>query len=127
MQLRTSFKRLARFLVSGVLAALTEYSSFLVLTSYFDSEILSAHVISFFLGMIVSFLLNQYWVFQKSKDGIVRNNVKYFIVALCNLLLSALLLSLITAAGVAPMVAKLLVMVCIAACNYVVYAKFVFR
>jgi putative flippase GtrA len=56
-------KEVARFLVSGTSAVLTDLGSYYFLIGYFPHH--QAKGVSFLLGTIVAFLLNKFWTFNK--------------------------------------------------------------
>lgn len=118
-------KKIIRFIVSGGTAALTEYTTFLLLENSGVLLIL-ANSISFLCGLLVSFLLNRRWVFTSS-GNISSQFASYFALAVINLLLSNTLIHILTQAGVYVLVAKLICMVAIATWNYFIFSKFIFK
>lgn len=126
-QLKTTALRIGKFAVTGLAAALVEFLIFLLIHDVLDQHDITAHIISFFCGMAVSFLLNQIWVFGQNRNNILRNNIKYIVVALVNLGLGTVLLSWFVSVGIASAIAKILVMVIIGSWNYMAYRIFVFR
>ncbi|HSH31140.1 MAG TPA: GtrA family protein, partial [Candidatus Saccharimonadales bacterium] len=55
--------QLVRYLISGLTAFATEYTTFLVLHSGLDMQLGAAHVVSFSAGLLVSFTLQRQWSF----------------------------------------------------------------
>ncbi len=122
-----NFRRLFKFLVSGGTAAVVEYSVFLLLLDVLHVHILAANLISFFCGLVTSFVLNRKWVF-KSDNSIRSDFLRYFILAVINSSLSSLIIAfLVSGIGIIPYVAKLIVMITIAIWNYVIFSKFIFK
>lgn len=124
----SSKSKILRFLVSGGLAALTEYASFLLLHSALRGGLLVlSQSLSFMAGFIVSFILNRNWVFTSS--GKVKSQlVRYAILASINLALTnALLWVLIEKAHIVYWVAKFVIMAMVATWNYVLFSRLIFH
>lgn len=122
-----NYKRLSKFIISGGSAAVVEYGSFLLFVNYIKIDVLVANGISFGCGLVVSFLLNKIWVFQ-SGSAAHREFIKYFILAIVNLLISTLFVGImINSLGILPFIAKLVMMVLIAIWNYLLFSKLIFK
>ncbi len=123
-------KKLVRFLITGGSAAAVEYIVFLLLAlllAALQSGTIIAQVLSFCTGLLVSFFLNKHWSFQ-SKGSAKQEFVRYFILAVINLIISTVFLwLLIEAVGLYAWVAKLIVMAMIAFWNFFLFQKFIFR
>lgn len=116
--------RVLRFLISGGLAFTVEYIAFIMLIYVFNIGLAISNVISFCLGLIASFILNKYWVFndnQKSK----KQPVIYGSLAICNLAISTLVIST-AGAVVEPAIVKVVMVISIAIWNYFIYKYFIF-
>lgn len=120
--------KLIKFLVSGCLAALVEYLSFaLIVYKLGNNRFILGQVMSFCLGLMISFLLNKLWVFSATGQAHIQM-IKYVTLAVINILLSSGILKLlVSGAGIRPVVAKLVVMGCVAVWNYTLFSKFIFR
>lgn len=120
------YKRIGKFLVSGLLAAAIEYATFLLLIAAVSNiQLVVAQTLSFLMGLVVSFILNKRWVFgsNRATSHALRD---YLLLALTNLLLSNVLLILL--GKFLPVVlAKVIVMACVATWNYAIFQKFIFR
>jgi putative flippase GtrA len=115
-----------RFLISGSVAAGTEYAVFLILHGS-GLKLVLANVISFCCGLVVSFLLNKHWVFSHKSNG-SRQFAAYTTVALINLLISsAILVVLVNKIHIPAFIAKFCVMLLIASWNYVIFKKLIFK
>lgn len=120
-------KRLVRFLISGVSAAAVEYLSFLILHEYLAQQLAFSNVASFCAGLITSFLLNKTWVF-KTKDDTGKQAIKYGLLALFNVTMSTIIiLFAVSVVGIYGWIAKLVVMILIAAWNYLIFSKYIFK
>lgn len=122
----TKYHKPLKFLATGGMAAATEYGSFSLLVLLVPSMLLLENVISFLLGLCVSFALNRSWVFA-SRSQTKRKFTKYFVLAMVNLVISTSLLYITTHSFAIPtLVAKLAIMVAIALWNYVIFSKLIF-
>jgi len=121
------YRKLIKFIISGGLAAITEYSTFFLLIHFVHLPLIESNVISFLSGFVVSFLLNRSWVFA-SNGKIRRQLVAYLILASVNLVLSnVLLLCFVQILTLPALVAKIISMVIIASWNYVFFSRFIFK
>lgn len=120
------YASILKFLMSGGVAAATEYVVFLVLHEI-GLPLFIANAFSFMCGLVVSFTLNKQWVFAK-KGGGSRQFTMYFTLACINLLISSGLLSLLVHGfNMLPSIAKLGTMILIASWNYIIYQKVIFK
>ena len=126
--LRTlDYRKLTKFIISGGLAAVTEYSSFFVLFNIAHLFLIGSNVASFLMGFVVSFTLNRSWLF-KSNGGIKRQLTSYLILAVVNLVISnLLLLTLVHVLTLPVLIAKIISMILIAMWNYVFFSKLIFK
>lgn len=120
--------RLFRFLLSGGTAAAIEYLVFFLLQRALGIEwLLFSQSVSFGCGFIASFLLNRGWVFRSSNRA-GTELVKYTALAIVNLIIGNIAIALLTGpAAVNQYVAKAIVMVFVAAWNYIIMSTVVFR
>lgn len=115
-----------RFLVSGVSAAVTEYGVFLVLHSL-GLHLLIANSVSFCCGLLISFFLNKKWVFSSNGKTHVEF-AQYFVLAMTNLVLSNMLIYIgVHWFGWVAWLVKPMTMIMIAAWNYLIFSKLIFR
>jgi putative flippase GtrA len=54
--------------VSGALVTLSDYLTFALCFSVFGLELFASTAIAYVVGLVVSYVLNRYWVFRKSAD-----------------------------------------------------------
>jgi putative flippase GtrA len=121
-------ERFLRFLVSGGTAAVAEYLVFILLqVALGDRWLVLSQTASFACGFLASFLLNRGWVFRSS--GAVKTELlKYGLIAAVNLVAGNVAMLLLTGpAELNQYASKLLVMVCIAGWNYLIFSKLVFK
>jgi putative flippase GtrA len=120
------YHNVIKFITSGGLAALTEYSVFLVL-HHVDVQLILANALSFCCGLVVSFTLNKHWVFSRKGNG-SQQFVLYACLAVINLFLSsALIVFLVHVVRIPPIVSKICVMGLIASWNYIIFQKVIFK
>jgi putative flippase GtrA len=56
------------YMASGAITTLSDYLVFTIVFSYLNLGLLAATVIAYLVGLVVSFLLNRYWVFRHGAD-----------------------------------------------------------
>jgi len=122
----SEYKRVAKFLTSGVSAALVEYAVFLLLVGTIaKDQVVVAQTVSFLAGLIVSFSLNRRWVFSPQRKA-SRTFVEYFALATINLVITNILL--LGLHHFLPLaIAKIIIMGCVAFWNYFIFRKVIFR
>lgn len=119
-------ERMVKFLLSGGSAALVEYMSFAAMLYIGRQSVILAQVLSFGIGMIVSFTLNKYWVFRSS-NSYSKEALRYLLLALINIVLGASIMGILTQVfSVASLFAKLIVMAMIACWNYFIFSRIIF-
>ena len=118
--------KILKFLMSGSLAASTEYVTFLALHAI-GLMLVLANALSFSCGLIISFLLNKHWVFSRKGNG-PKQFVMYATLAGINLIIgSGLIVLLVHGLQLPAFLAKLCVMGLIATWNYVIFKKVIFK
>lgn len=118
-----------KFLISGGSAAIVEYILFLVLLGLMEQYILVIQAVSFLAGFVVSFTLNKTWVFSSKNSGRTYHELwKYAVLATANLVISGLFIwLLVDVYDQSAYISKLVVMVVIAAWNYFIFQKIIFK
>lgn len=121
-------RKVVRFLIAGASAAFVEYVLYVFLYQVLgQSHLITAQSISFLCGLLVSFLLNRAWVFSSSGKP-HHEFVRYLILAAINLVCSNILIYVLTYfVGLHGLVAKIIVMGCVASWNYTLFSKLIFR
>lgn len=65
---RIDKRLLFAYVASGVIISLADYLVFTIIFSYANMGLLAATAIAYIVGLVVSFLLNRYWVFRHGAD-----------------------------------------------------------
>lgn len=115
-----------KFLISGGTAALVEYLIFLSLSAI-GTNLVASNSISFTSGLVVSYVFNRLWVFS-SKSNIKKQFASYVSLALMNFVISNILIWIfVNNLLIMSPYAKLMTMVMIAAWNYILFSKIIFK
>lgn len=129
---RQNSKRIVTYILVGGTAFTCEYICFLVLLQVLNgpSGLLASQCISFCVGILVSFFGNKVLTF--SSETHVKSSghqfLEYVLLALTNLILSVMIIfALVNLLGIGPILAKIAVMGMVAAWNYNIMTKLVFR
>lgn len=61
-------KEIYRFLITGILAFAIDYSLLYIFTEYFKIHVLVSSTLSFFISLVINYILSTKWVFQTKKD-----------------------------------------------------------
>lgn len=100
------------YLVTGAVVTLSDYGSFTLCFSVFNVGLLAATVIAYLVGLVVSYVLNRYWVYRKGAEnqsqatGIWR----YLVFLAFNLALTyAMLWAMQNWLGISPYIGKIVV------------------
>ena len=122
--------RFSSYILVGISAFLVEYISFFVLISL-ASQLLVAQSVSFLLGLTVSFYGNRNHTFSSDDNYALTGRSqlrRYVLLALCNLLLTNVLIYLLVhTAAIDPVIAKVVVMGSVVAWNYLIFSKVIFK
>jgi putative flippase GtrA len=100
------------YMATGFLVTVADYSTFAFVFSVLGGGLLNATVIAYVIGLIVSYLLNRYWVFRKGADrqSQVASLWRYGVFLLVNLGITyAMLWAFETWWGITPYIGKFLV------------------
>jgi putative flippase GtrA len=117
--------RALRFALVGGVNTTLDVTLFAVLTIFIGIPPTQANVLSYGTGIVVSFLLNRAWTFNDIRGDLPQQFARFLIVSL-----SALLISTLIVAALAPMMpailAKLLSLPGMFLWSYVMTRRFVF-
>lgn len=117
-----------RYLVAGGIAFVSDYSTFLFLHYIAGFSSPQSGVMSFFIGLIISFSLQRFWVFKgDSKQLVKREVIGYGVLAVINFFVTAYGLVLLDHLGVPAFMAKLIVVGMIMVWNYLLYKNVIFK
>lgn len=121
--------RILRFIVSGGLSAATLMAIFYVLTELAGLWYVAAAVIAWILSLLVSFTLQRTWTFRVSgREGAGGHLAAFVVLGLANTAINAgLLFALVEWAGAPELVAQAGLVLLIAAWNYVIMRRLIFR
>jgi putative flippase GtrA len=124
---RRTLLQFGKYVITGVIAAGTEFSALVLLTEYAKLWYILSNSIAYAGGFWISFLLNKYWSFN-SRDHFGRQLAMYGLLFLINLGLSTALMYLLTSVlGLFYTISKLLVMGLIVLWNFAIYKKIIYR
>lgn len=56
------------YVASGAIVTLADYLAFTVCFSFIDLGLLVSTVLAYMVGLVVSYILNRFWVYRKSAD-----------------------------------------------------------
>jgi putative flippase GtrA len=113
-----------KFILTGGIAFSVEYTSFIFLVYFVDSNLVISNIVSFGLGLVTSFLLNKNWVFG-NKEKSKRQPILYLALALFNLAVSTLIIGTVGKI-IEPAIIKIVMVIMIAVWNYFIYKYFIF-
>jgi len=122
-----TLRQFCRYVISGILSAVIEYLSIIILTEYMRLWYIASNTIGMTCGFCLGFFLNRYWSF-KSKGSLVHQIFLYGTLFLINLILSnALLYFLTSIVYIKYTASKLFAMGLIAMWNFIIYKKLIFK
>lgn len=126
--------QLIKYGISGVIALSVEYTTFLLLILAMgdNGHILFAQTLSFFAGLISSFLGNRFFTFKTKDSDYAHSSHKqlsrYVVLAMFNLALTNLIIyALISGLTIPPFIAKALVMAMTISWNFVLFRRYIFK
>lgn len=125
----SKYTRIARFIISGGLAAGTNLVSLFIMTHYLGMWYLLSSTIAFLLSFAVSFTLQKFWTFRDdSRDRIGRQASIYFAVLIAGLIANAAFVyAFVEYIGLHYLLAAILSGAIIAFFNYIVYKRYIFN
>lgn len=123
------YAKIARYTISGCTAAFTNIGLLYVLTDFIGVWYVLSEIISFIVAFMISFTLQKYWAFQdRSQEGVHRQAISFFVVAIFNLLLNtALIYILVEYLHLHYVVAQFLIGILIAVENFFLYQFLIFN
>lgn len=120
-----SLKQLRKYIITGLLAYIIEYSTYYLLLTTLSMFI--ANSVGMFVGFWISFLLNRLWSFQ-SKDKFLNQLYRYSFLFLINLILSNLLLKVFSEMlNIHAKIAKLIIMCMVVSWNFFIFQKIIYK
>lgn len=125
--IRVNLIKFFRYGLVGGTSFVCEYAVFWLLFSALSVPVLLANLASFIVSLVVNFSLNRAYVF---KDGSRRARHQFALftaLALCNLVITSVLLVALQHYGVSPQIGKLGVMVCVVLWNFALLHTVIFK
>lgn len=59
---------LVAYVVTGALVTVSDFAAFTLCFSVFNAGLLASTIIAYLFGLVVSYLLNRYWVYRKTAE-----------------------------------------------------------
>lgn len=109
---RLDKKLIFAYMASGALTTAADYATFTLFFSVLSMGLLTATVVAYIVGLVVSYLLNRYWVFSHGADrqSTATNLWRYGTFLVVNLGITyAMLWALETWFGISPYIGKFVV------------------
>lgn len=97
---------------SGAITSISDYAAFGLLFSVLNANLFVATAGAYIVGLVVSYLLNRYWVFKKGagQQGEATNVWRYLVFLAINLLITyGMLWAMETWFGLSPYIGKFVV------------------
>lgn len=130
-QFFTTHRKFIVYATIGGCTFVLDYSCFFVSFTYLHAPIFIANAIGLIVGFVVSFIGNRTLVFKTSKENTHHSTLKqvllYSVLLTFNTILSYGVIRVCQNSGIAPIVGKVVAMFAIAAWNYVIYQKVIFK
>jgi len=118
-----------KYVITGGLAFVSEYSSFLLLFKALQVHLYLAASVSFIIGLVISFVLNRMWSFRSEEfTRSQRQQVGlYLFLAAINLGLTNLFIFAAVSLGILEEVAKIIAMALVVAWNFLIFKLVIFK
>lgn len=103
---------LFKYMAAGFFTSLSDYVAFTICFSFINTGLLAATVVAYIIGLVVSYLLNRYWVFHKGADrqSDFTNVWRYILFLIINLIITyAMLWAMQEWLHITPYIGKLVV------------------
>lgn len=100
------------YLVTGAIVTLSDFGTFSLCFSVLNAGLLASTVIAYIVGLVVSYLLNRYWVYRKGADAQsqARSIWRYLAFLAFNLVLTYVMLwTMENWGGISPYIGKFIV------------------
>lgn len=121
-------EQIAKFLVSGVIAATVNLSLLYTFTDIFHLWYIASSWIAFIITFFVSFALQRYWTFNNREQHLIRRQIiMYFAVAIMNVgINTALIYALVEYFQLHYLVAQFIALGLISIESFFVYKRVIF-
>lgn len=133
MQKSKATTQISKYILTGILAFMAEYGSFLLLAYVFSVKLLAiSQTLSFCLGLLVSFLGSRQFTFREADRSYKMSKqiqlAGYATLAIVNLLVSNLMIYSLVHQFMAPSwIAKVITMGAVALWNFIIFKKLIFK
>lgn len=120
----------ARFAVVGTINTMVDFSVYVLLTRFsvfWGSHLVSAAIVSFSVGVVSSFILNNFWTFRLSGTNWRARIGKFSAVAMGGMLLNAVILYMLISLGMYDLLAKAIATVLVMGWNFSLQKMWTFR
>ncbi len=122
-------KKYIKYVISGVIAALTQIALLFIFTEFFKIWYIISTSMAFVVAFFVSFYLQKFWTFRdNSKDKMYKQMSVYFTVAVTNLFINAgAMYMLVEKYNLWYILAQFIIGFFIAFENYIIYNFLIFK
>lgn len=102
---------LIKYMAAGAVTTFTDYAAFTLFFSIWNMGLLTATIVAYIAGLIVSYLFNRYLVFAKGADrqSTATSLWRYTVFLLINLVITYFILLALEGFGITPYLGKLIV------------------
>lgn len=123
------YHRVAKYITAGGTAAAVDLGLLYLLTDIARLHYLVSATLAFIVAFWVSFILQKFWTFgDDTRDRIHTQAVVYFVIAVANVGVNALLMYLfVSVFGIWYFLAQIIAGALIACYSFLIYRRFVFR
>jgi len=108
---RIDKRMLVTYMLAGAVTTLTDYATFTLFFSVWNQGLLTATVVAYIAGLVVSYVLNRYVVFTKGADrqSAASSLWRYAVFLGVNLVITYIILWALEQVGITPYIGKLVV------------------
>lgn len=127
---RPTFRQFVKFGIVGACNTVLDFAVYLALTrtsAFWGEHIIMAATVSFLVAVASSFFFNNFWTFRRDANDLSSRSIKFLIVATGGLCWNALILGLLTRAGMYDIIAKLIATGMVLAWNFTMQKRWTFR
>lgn len=123
------FKQIARFVISGGIAAAVNLTVLYILTDWLGIWYLFSTILAYVVSFLIGFFLQKFWTFENDKkDVLYAQMALYLFLVLFNLVINIVLMYvLVDLLGLWYMLAQFLIIGLIAAWDFMAYKFLVFK
>jgi putative flippase GtrA len=126
---RQTYEEFVRFGLVGATNTVIDFGVYIVLTrgfAFWEKHFIIANAIAFAVAVLTSFLLNNFWTFNKNKQHLAGRGAKFLTVVAIALLWNSTILYVLTLLGYHDLLAKLVAVAVVGVWNFTLYKFWVF-